>query len=237
MTGASKPVRRSAYAERLREFPETVFADERAVENHGRWHEWFARRTMSFDGQIVLDIGCADAEFLARVAQQHPRRAFIGLDWKYKPVYEGACKIAQAELRNVALLRARAQDLERIFADREMNHIWIFHPEPCDKPAELNNRLLAVPFLRSAHRVLRNSSATLSLKTDHPEYFQWALDRAQLPEILRRFRTAMQSLDYWNDPQAQAHTANRVYAGHTTKYEARFRKKRKPIYLLELQKR
>jgi len=168
--------RRSAYAERLRGFPDVAFADDAAFSRRGEWDDVFQRRIgPAFDGRVIFEVGCADAAYLAKLAAKFPRTAFVGLDWKCKSIYDGARNVTAMGLRNVALLHGRAQDVRRIFADGEIDEVWVFHPEPCDRPAELKNRLIAEPFLTDVHAVLRDGASTLSLKTDHPGYYQWML--------------------------------------------------------------
>lgn len=134
-----------------------------------------------FEGRIVFDIGCADGGYLTRIARRYPAVAFVGLDWKHKAIHDAATSSSDAGLQNVALLRARAQDLTHIFADGEVGEIWLFHPEPCDRPVELPNRLIREPFLLDAHRVLRGPNGRLCIKTDHPGYYQWILSLLGLP--------------------------------------------------------
>ena len=174
---------RSKYAHKLHEFEEIAFVDQAAFQHRGRWGEFFQKRIgIHFDGRVIFEVGCFDAAYLCRLAAKNPRTAFIGLDWKCKAIYEGARRITELGLRNVVLLRGRAQEVRRIFADREVDEIWVFHPDPCDRPAELKNRLIAEPFLVDAHSVLRDGTSTLSLKTDHPGYYQWVLGLFNLPE-------------------------------------------------------
>jgi tRNA G46 methylase TrmB len=188
MSGSSETVPaarppRSAYAHKLGEFPELVFANDRAFSHRGHWGEFFQRRMgAAFDGRVVVEVGCFDAAYLSRVAARHPRTGFVGLDWKVKAVYDGARRVADLGLRNVALLRGRAQDVGRIFGGREVDDVWVFHPDPCDRPAELKNRLIAEPFLADVHAILRDGASRLSLKTDHPGYYQWVLGLFGLPE-------------------------------------------------------
>lgn len=106
---------------------------------------------------------------------------FVGIDWKVKSLNEGASRVAAMGLKNVVLLRGRAQDLRQIFADGEVDEVWVFHPEPCDEPNQLKNRLIAEPFLGDVHAVLRPGGA-LVIKTDHPGYYQWVLGLLGLPE-------------------------------------------------------
>lgn len=174
---------RSNHAARLSEYPSLVFADDASLAQRGRWDDVFHRRVgPRFGGRLVFEVGCNDADLLARVAARHPNVAFVGLDWKYKAIYDAARRVTAAGLRNVALLRARAEDVARIFGGAEVDEVWVFHPDPCDKPKELPNRLIAEPFLLDVARVLRSPGATLTLKTDHPGYFQSTLALLGLPQ-------------------------------------------------------
>jgi tRNA G46 methylase TrmB len=258
----TRPPRRNVYAERLSEFPDIALGGDRVFSHRGKWREWFSAKIgPGFDGRVIFEIGCSDAAFLSRIAAKSPRTAFVGLDWKFKSVFLGAQRVAELALSNVALLRHRAQDISRIFADEEVDEIWVFHPDPCDRDVELKNRLIAEPFLLDAHRVLR-PGASLCLKTDHPGYYQWVLGLfgashpdwaaqrkvrrrdlmrdedipAANAEIRKRFSVSVNSADFWNDPAARSATVSRAFAGETTAFESRFMQKRLPIYYLEMTK-
>jgi tRNA (guanine-N7-)-methyltransferase len=220
--------RRSVYADRLLEFPDLVFSDGREFQHRGRWRE-----LLGCAGRLILEIGCNDASLLAEVAAKYPSIAFIGIDWKCRALYDAATRTSAARLRNVALLHGRAQDIRRIFADGEVDEIWVFHPDPCDKPRELPNRLLAESFLLDAHAVLRDR---LILKTDHREYFDWFRNELTRPAVAARFKIEVASEDYWNDPPAREQTSTRFCASELTFFERRFMKKRKPIHYIELAK-
>jgi tRNA G46 methylase TrmB len=267
------------YEQRLREFPGFAFGGDDVFGNRGRWDAFFAGRFgPSFGGKIILEVGCADAAFLCAVAANHPAVGFVGLDWKFKSLHAGAERAAGQGLRNIALLRGRAQDLGQIFAAGEVDEVWVFHPEPCAEPAQLKNRLIAEPFLTDVRQILRNPSSILAVKTDHAGYYQWVLallgeaepaafraarefgmrddgrpavagPRVRMRDLIRpedvprpidnaraRFAVAATSPDYWHDEAVLAHTADRCFAGAVTSYEARFVKKRRPIYYVELQK-
>jgi tRNA (guanine-N7-)-methyltransferase len=226
------PTRRSVFADRLLDFPDLVFSDGRELQHRGRWHEFFAARIGgSFDGRLILDIGCNDAGLLATVAAKHASTAFIGIDWKPRALHTAAGRIAAEALKNVALLHARAQDIRRIFGDHELDEIWIFHPEPLDTARELKNRLLAEPFLIDAHEVLRDGGS-LILKTDHAGYFDAVAEL--LAALSDRFAIDLSSRDYWNDPTVQSATAGDTHAGEMTAFESRFVRKRKPIYFMKI---
>jgi tRNA G46 methylase TrmB len=261
---------RSIYAGRLGEFPQLAFADHEAFAHRDRWREFFgARIGNAFDQRIIFEIGCSDGDFLSRIAAKFPTTAFIGLDWKFKSLHDAAARVTAMGLQNVALIRGRGQDIGRLFALREVDEIWVFHPDPCDRDVEMKNRLIAEPFLFDAHQVLRDGTSHVCLKTDHPGYYQWTLSLLGLPQpesfgspcaasaprvrtkglmkpkdlppsseaIRERFAVPITSADYWNDAAALAQTLTRDFAGERTVYEARFARKRFPIYYVELQKK
>lgn len=176
------PKRRSVYADRLGDHASFVFADHTAPAHRGQWRSFFSPRIgPAYNRRLILEIGCNDASLLTTLATNHPHTSFVGLDWKAKALHDAATRIASLALPNIALLRARAQDLLQLFADRELDEIWIFHPDPCAGPHELKHRLFAETFLLDAHAVLSDAASSLTLKTDHPGYYQWACTILGLP--------------------------------------------------------
>lgn len=236
MTAAAPIVRRrSIYADRLLEFRDFTFSDGGEFQRRGLWRELFRPRIGdAFDGRVIFEIGCNDGALLARVAARYPMTAFIGIDWKCRALHTAAERVVGTGLKNVALLHGRAQDVRRHFADEELDEIWLFHPDPCDQPKELRNRLYAPSFLRDAHRVMREG-ASLVLKTDHPGYYQAAIDVSRA--VADQFDALVASSDFWSDDNAQRATAHRCFASESTFFENRYRKKRRPIHYLELTKR
>jgi tRNA (guanine-N7-)-methyltransferase len=253
--------RKNNFEEQLRQYPDIAAGGADVFARRGAWRQHFEKRIgRSFGGRIILEVGCADASFLSDVAAKHPAVAFVGLDWKFKSLLTGAQRIAAAELRNVALLRGRAQDLLKIFSPGEVDEIWVFHPEPCPEPPQRKNRLIAEPFLNDAHELLSNQESVVAIKTDHAGYFQWihrllALPAPALSQRVRlrdvepaddlpepsnaarsRFELAASSADFWQDPSIIERTKDRCFAGSVTPYENRFVQKRRPIHYIELRK-
>ncbi|MGB7156507.1 MAG: hypothetical protein WBD40_00490 [Tepidisphaeraceae bacterium] len=236
--------RRSVYADKLLAFGDFVFSDGAEFDRRGAWREFFGRRIGSaFDGRVIFEIGCNDAALLARVAARHPMTGFIGIDWKCRALHTAAERVAALGLQNVALLHGRGQDVRRFFADGEVDEVWVFHPDPCDKPQELKNRLVAEPFLLDVHRVLRDRGA-LVLKTDHPDYYRWVLGLFGLGEapgasgaVVDRFEVSAHSADFWNDEPTRSATAGKCFAGEASFFEHRYVRKRRPIHYVEMMKR
>lgn len=229
---------RSNHSRKLGEFAHLAFPDRDAFTHRGRWRELFkARIGKGFDGRIILEVGCADAAFLSRIAAKFPATAFVGLDWKFKSVYDAAARVTTLGLQNVLLIRGRGQDIARIFRAREIDEIWIFHPDPCDRDVELKNRLISEPFLIDAHATLKDRHTTLCLKTDHSGYYQHVLDLFASPTPTKHFKIKINSPDYWNDHAALSRTSTQRFWGERTTFEQRFIKKRCAIYYVEMEKK
>jgi tRNA (guanine-N7-)-methyltransferase len=227
---------RSNYAGRLSEFPGIVLADEAAFAHRNTWGDFFRQRIgPRFNGRVIFEIGCFDAVYLARIAAKYPETAFVGLDWKCKAIYLGAAHISALGLANIVLLRGRGQEVSRIFGEREIDEVWLFHPDPCDKPIELKNRLIAAPFLQDLTPVLK-SDGLLCLKTDHFGYYESAMSACGASALQHRFKVTANSNDFWNDPAVLAHTSSRCFANETTLFERRFLKKKHPIHYFEIRK-
>jgi tRNA (guanine-N7-)-methyltransferase len=225
--------RRSVFADRLLEFPRFVFSDGAEFKNRGVWRDHFSNRIK----RLIVEIGCNDAGMLAAVAAKHPDVAFVGIDWKCRALHTAAERVAAAKLRNAALLHGRGQDIRRMFADGEIDELWLFHPDPCDKPKELANRLFAERFLLDVATVLKGPGSLLVLKTDHREYYQSSLSVAETRLVRERFEISASSGDFWADNAVRSHASGHAFAGEETSFETRFRRKRKPIHYLELRRR
>jgi tRNA (guanine-N7-)-methyltransferase len=168
------------YSARLRDFSSFAFNEQEADSNRGCWKEFFQKRGVRAPRALILEIGCSNAEFLSELAAENADCAFVGLDWKFKVLFKGAQKVDRAKLLNVALLRARAQDLSKIFAESELDEVWIFFPDPWAKPSQLKHRLIRESFLIELHKLLK-PGGKIYFKTDHPGYFQWVLSIFGLP--------------------------------------------------------
>ncbi len=222
---------RSVWAAKLLEFPDIVFADRAAFQHRHQWRALFRTRIgPAFDDRVVVEIGCFDAAYLTRIAIKHPNTAFVGIDWKARPIYDGARQLDAAGIRNVILLRGRGQELLRLFAYHEVDELWLFHPDPFDRPVEAAGRLVTAPFLSDAAAVLRPRSR-FCFKTDHAGYYQHLLKLVDESA----FSVNVNTTDLWNDAVAIQAVANRGFAGERTHFEDRFIKRRQPIHYVELQ--
>ncbi len=165
---------KNPYASKLAEFPNIAFDETRMHGQRGEWRAVLGRNMGSEPRRLVFEVGCSNAEFLTSVATANPAIGFVGIDWKFKVLYKGAKRTQDMGLKNVALLRGKAQEIGRIFGDGELDEIWIFFSDPWAKKPQLKHRLIQEPFLLDCARALK-PGGRIYIKTDHPGYFQWML--------------------------------------------------------------
>ncbi|MEZ4365720.1 MAG: hypothetical protein R2939_05465 [Kofleriaceae bacterium] len=154
-----------------------VLNDVAAADRRGRWRPAARAGAPVARRPLVVELGCADAAVLRAAAVARPDHTFVGIDWGP----EALCAAADGASGDVTFIHGRGQALRRYFADGEVDELWIFHPEPCDRPRQRRNRLLSPTLLLDAHAVLTPGAGRLTLKTDHPGYYGWALGLLGMP--------------------------------------------------------
>ncbi len=125
----------------------------------GHWHSDF----FGNDNPIVLELGCGKGEYTIDLARRNPSVNYIGVDIKGARLWKGAKYVTENGLPNVGFLRTRIEFIESLFAEGEVDQIWITFADPqIRKP---NKRLTAPVFLEHYRHILR-SGGLINLKTD-----------------------------------------------------------------------
>jgi len=239
---------------------DVAFVDGKEKQERGRWRDVLGKGELSRN-EIVLEIGCFDAEFLIDIAQANPHVGFVGLDWKAAALCKGAARIIELGLTNIRLIHGRAQEVDEIFGPMELSEVWMLHPDPCDGENELKNRLFSGDFLIRLAKTMSKQGRML-LKTDHPGYFQWAISSigAACPDLrdgrrvkkselmqdsdlpgrsdraMEYWNLRMMTANWWEDEDVINWMKGRLFEGRTTLFERRFVNKRWPIYGMELER-
>lgn len=183
----------------------------------GQWRAQFRQS----EAPLTLEIGTAKGEFLLGLARQFPERNFIGLERKADRLYHIARDAAAEGLSNVWLLRADAYVLTEIFAEGELDQIWLTFPDPYPKDRHTKHRLTHPYFLEQYRRVLC-PGGWLDFKTDNAPLFAYTREMlASLGIHPLRVTEDLHASDF-------ADTENTVLTG----YERRFRAQGLPTFYL-----
>ncbi|MCC2680104.1 MAG: hypothetical protein K0R29_2680 [Pseudobdellovibrio sp.] len=155
------------------EYRDYAFNEERAPLNKGQWRSSVFK--CSEDAPMDVEVGTGAGMHFAWYAHKFPKRYLVGLEIKYKPLIQSIRRAQAQGLRNTAICRYHAFDLDLLFEKGEVNNIFIHFPDPWVTPRKPKNRVVNRKILSLLYDMQRPGSF-LEFKTDSREYFLWALD-------------------------------------------------------------
>ncbi|MBZ0326699.1 MAG: tRNA (guanosine(46)-N7)-methyltransferase TrmB [Altibacter sp.] len=127
----------------------------------GNWNRDFFKN----DHPIVLELGCGKGEYSVNLAKAYPNKNFIGVDIKGARFWRGAKTALEEGLHNVGFLRIQIELIDHLFAEGEVDEIWITFPDPQIKYKRTKHRLTNIEFLNRYKKILR-TGGLIHLKTD-----------------------------------------------------------------------
>lgn len=183
----------------------------------GKWKEIFGN-----ENPVFAEIGMGKGRFLMDMAKLHPDVNFIGIE-KYSSVLLRAIQKMEAieeeggALPNVRFIRMDAEDIADVFAEGELDRIYLNFSDPWPKERHAKRRLPSRQFLARYDRILKKDGV-IEFKTDNRELFDFAVE--ELAPAGWRVRELTYDL----------HGDERLCEGNVmTEYEERFSSQGNPI--------
>lgn len=173
------PESRNLYSGRLRELAGIIYSDNQTEIHQGHWREHFPdtasaapRANENSRRALHVEIGCNGGHVVLKWATRDPAGAYIGIDWKFKQIFRGAEKAAKQGLKNIVFFRAHADRIGYMFEENEVDHLYLYFPDPWPRKSQWKNRFVTARNLKALARVTR-PGGTFRIKTDHAGYFDW----------------------------------------------------------------
>src|SRR5690606_27022448 len=138
---------------------EEVLSD--SLELKGNWRKNFFKN----NNPLVLELGCGKGEYSVNLAKAYPDINFLGIDIKGARFWRGAKIALEENLQNVGFLRTQIELVDHIFAENEVDEIWITFPDPQIKYKRTKHRLTNEDFLQKYKKILK-PEGVVHLKTD-----------------------------------------------------------------------
>ncbi len=139
----------------------------------GRWNEIFGN-----NNPIRLEIGTGKGKFLMTLAAQNPDINYIGIE-KYSSVLVRALeKQNELELPNVVFIRMDAEHIEEIFANGEIDRIYLNFSDPWPKDRHAKRRLTSRQFFARYNNILA-ADGRVEFKTDNRELFDFSVEEVE----------------------------------------------------------
>lgn len=155
------------------EYSHIAFDEVRAPHNKGIWRS----DVFKADAEMPMDveIGTGNGTYFAHHAETHADRLLVGLELKYKPLIQTIRRADKAGCKNAAVARFHAFNIEELFAEDEINDVYIHFPDPWTSPKKPKNRVVCLRNLDILYR-LQKPGSFINFKTDSLDYFLWAMD-------------------------------------------------------------
>lgn len=128
---------------------------------------------------LHIEIGMGKGKFIYEMARRNPEINYIGIE-KYSSVLLRAVqKMEEEPLVNLKFIRMDAEDITDVFAENEVDRIYLNFSDPWPKDRHAKRRLPSKEFLARYDQLLVKDGF-LEFKTDNRGLFDFAVE--QLPE-------------------------------------------------------
>ena len=165
---------------------------------------------------LRIEIGMGKGQFLLTFAQQNPDVNYVGIEKYSSVLIRALARQEELKLQNLRLIRYDAETIDELFADGEVDRIYLNFSDPWPKDRHAKRRLTSDRFLARYARILA-PEGRVEFKTDNVDLFDFSLESAEncgwtLSEVTR---------DLHNSPAAEGNVM--------TEYEERFSALGNPI--------
>ena len=169
---------------RLRNIPgarEEMFVNPYVIQKPEQWkgnfHALFRDENTTAAQKLYLEIGMGKGKFITEIASLFPQIHFIGIE-KYSSVLIQALKKQEKDRQdNLLFLRMDARMLEDVFAEGEVDRIYLNFSDPWPKERHAGRRLTSSEFLTRYSHILK-PGGTIEFKTDNRSLYDFSLEQA-----------------------------------------------------------
>ncbi len=185
----------------------------------GSWQACFGNTN-----PVQMEIGMGKGRFISTMARQHPDINFIGVEVIEEVLLDAVKRMNRSGgiPENLRLVWVNAALLQELFADGEIDRIYLNFSDPWPKSRHKKRRLTHESFLQQYAAILK-PEGQVHFKTDNQELFEFSLNEFS---ACRWMLHHIQLDLYRKLPEDNV----------ATEYETKFHEKGMPIYRLEATK-
>ena len=129
--------------------------------------------------ELYVELGTGKGDFITQIAERCPQIKFIGLEVEATCVLAAARKVREKNLSNVRLIVFDVANIAELFAEHEVDRLYINFCDPWPKKRHAKRRLTHVRFLELYKRILK-PGGEIYFKTDNRGLFDFSLEQFAL---------------------------------------------------------
>ena len=179
----------------------------------GRWAEVFGN-----ENPIHIEVGMGKGRFLMDMAVLHPEINYVGIEMYDSVLLRAVQKREklETEIKNLFFIRMDARQLPEVFAEGEVDRIYLNFSDPWPKDRHAKRRLTSDRFLAVYDKILQ-LDGIIEFKTDNQDLFRYSLE--SIPEA--GWQVTSHTFDLHHSDMAEGNVM--------TEYETKFSAEGKPI--------
>ncbi|GAX01240.1 tRNA (guanosine(46)-N7)-methyltransferase TrmB [Secundilactobacillus silagei] len=135
----------------------------------GHWQERFPSQQ-----PIQVEIGIGKGQFIIEMARQNPEINFLGIEIQESVIATALRKLVESGLTNVQLVETDGANIDTLFAEGEVDKLYLNFSDPWPKKRHTKRRLTAPNFLVHYQKVLKKAGR-IQFKTDNRGLFEYSL--------------------------------------------------------------
>ena len=142
----------------------------------GKWREIFGN-----ENPIHIEVGMGKGQFLMELARQTPGINYVGIEKFSSVLLRAIQKREKMEISNLLFLRMDAEEITEVFAQEEVDKIYLNFSDPWPKDRHAKRRLTSKEFLKRYDQILV-PEGRLEFKTDNRMLFDFSLEQVPLAD-------------------------------------------------------
>ena len=163
--------------ENLKKFLDFVTVENIGEEVKNNWRKIFDENNLS--RKLFVELGTGKGDFICAIAEKNPEINFIGLEMEREVILKAARKIQEKNLKNIRLVLFDINRISEIFAENEIDRIFINFCDPWPKKRHEKRRLTHARFLEMYKKILKNGGE-IHFKTDNRNLFDFTLEQTEI---------------------------------------------------------
>jgi tRNA (guanine-N7-)-methyltransferase len=198
--------------DRIASHPEIVIHNPQQYK--GNWKELFGNHH-----PIYIEVGTGKGKFITEMAENHPNVNYIGIELSMSIIVTALDKVIESEQQNVKLLNENASVLADVFAQGEIDRVYLNFSDPWPKNRHEKRRLTYESFLKMYQDIMKKNGE-IHFKTDNRPLYEYSL------HSFSKYGMVL------NNVSLDLHQSD-IVGNVMTEYEEKFSEKGNRIYRVE----